>query len=223
MVTHDRLAYTQRCVESWRATAALGDHLIVIDNASTDGTAEWLDPFDLYDMLVPFHILNESNVFPGAACNQGWAKGLNLWPDVTHLHRSDNDIEYRPGWREEIEAAFNRHDNLALLGILNLHEDNGVEFPPGNLGDIDYPGAVGGNVVMPRELWEKGLRWSEAPWRPGANEDALLSSSAASYGQVGRLVRTVADNMAYGRYRDYPAYYDVTAALRGLPDATTSV
>ena len=216
LVTHDRAEYTRRCFDSWMETADPDDNLIVIDNASTDGTKEVFRFFD--------HVFySDTNSFPGAACNQGWTEGLKLWPETTHLHRSDNDIFYRPGWREEVESAYDRNPNLALLGILNLHEDNGFEYPPGDPGDIDFPGAVGGNVVMPRELWDKGLRWQEGVWRPGANEDALMSSAAASHGEVGRLVRTVADNMAYGRYIDYPDYYDVTAALRGLPDATTSV
>lgn len=217
--TYNRLEYTKRCVSSWQATSGADDGLVIVDNASTDGTRDELAP-----MLGRYlAIENNDNLFPGMACNQGWTAGLHLFPEATHLHRSDNDIEYLPGWRQEVEAAFERHPSLALLGLLNLHEDHGVQWPDGELGDIDGQGAVGGNVVMPRRLWDAGLRWSEVPWGPGGNEDARMSDAAQSYGQVAQLRRTVANNMAYGRYADYPAYYDATAAARGIADAAHSV
>lgn len=216
IVTHNRLEYSQRCIESYLATVGSASDLVVVDNASTDGTWEWL----LETSVTCAQ--SSHNAYPGSACNEGWGEMLNHY-EATHLHRSDNDIEYLPGWRQEVEAAFERHPSLALLGLLNLHEDHGVPFPEGELGDVDEQGAVGGNVIMPRRFWDAGLRWNEEPWRPGGNEDADMSARAQSFGRVVQLRRTVANNMAFGRYADYPAYYDATAAARGLPDATTSV
>jgi len=212
LVTHDRLAYTQRCVESLLATMRPADRLIIVDNASPDLTAAWL-----LSRGLPA-ILNGENRYPGAACNQGWDYGLaESVPDF--LHRSDNDIEYLPGWQAEVESAFSVHPGLALLGILNLHEDRGVPFPDGE--GIEPVGRVGGNVVMPVRLFRAGLRWDERPWG-AVNEDGLMSAAAAEHGQVAMLVRTIAHNMAFCRYGDYPEYYNRTAAIRGYR-AETSV
>lgn len=207
VVTHNRLAYTKRCVESLLATARPQDRLYVVDNASTDGTQAWL-------RTVSVGVIeNRENRFPGAACNQVWD-----WRSADLLHRSDNDIEYLPGWQNEVERAFEADPDLALLGILNLHEDRDLDLS-GESG-IDIVDAVGGNVVTPGRL---GLRWSENPWAPGGDEDAEMSKAAARVGRVGRLRRTVANNMAFCRYDDFPDYYDRTAALRGIADARHSV
>lgn len=226
VVTHERLPYTRRCIESLLATWRPGDAIVVVDNASTDGTAAWLN-----SLLWPRRagmmrvVLNRDNVFPGAATNQGWASGLDeaatygLTFDL--LHRSDNDIEYREGWQAEVEAAFLANERLALLGILNLHEDRGVNAD--HETGIEPVGQVGGNVVLPRRLWDLGMRWSERPWAPDHGEDAHMSQRAYKHGFVARLRRTVADNMAFCRYDDFPSYYDRTAAIRGIPDARRSV
>lgn len=202
VVTHDRLAYSQRCIESLLATRRAGDRIVVVDNASTDGTVEWLATLDL-----PV-IFNPTNRFPGAACNQGW----DTWAGEELLHRSDNDIEYLPGWQDEVEFAFAEHPNLALLGILNLHEDRHCE-PTGH--GADPIAAVGGNVVMPARLFRSGLRWSEEPWGLACTEDGPMSAAALQHGEVLRLIPTVANNMAFCRYEDFPDYYNITGPLRG--------
>jgi len=214
IVTHDRLAYTKRCIRSYLRTRRPEDRLVVVDNASTErGMATYLRGLDC---LV---LRNATNRYPGAATNQGWEAGLQTWqPDF--LHRSDNDIEYLPGWGDEVEATFAEWPELALLGILNLHEDHGAP-PPGAKGIKPVP-RVGGNVVMPARLYPE-LRWAEGPWKPGQDEDGPMSWAARKHGWVAHLVATVANNMAFGRYSDYPAYYDRTAAVRGISDAEHSV
>lgn len=208
LVTNDRLAYTKRCLASYWATRRKGDRLVVVDNASTDGTVEWLRKLRLRV------IFNTENRYPGAACNQGWDAGLRWRP--TYLHRSDNDIEYLPGWGDEIERQFVLNPAVSLLGVLNLHEDLGIE------GDgIEQVEAVGGNVVIPVGLYAEGLRWDEAPWP--AFEDGEMSRRARGYGLVARLGKTVANNMAFGRYWDFPDYYDRTARVRGLRNPEVSV
>lgn len=208
IVTHDRLALTRRCVESYLATKRPADRLVVVDNASADGTVTYLT-----SLGVPI-LLNPRNLYPGAACNQGWDAGLAFCePDF--LHRSDNDILYRPGWGDEVERAFADDSRLVLLGILNLHEDRGEPSFAGVAEPVDE---LGGNVAMPTAVYRDGLRWSEKPWSPGQAEDATMSAWAARRGVVARLVRSVADNMAFNRAADFPDYYRETAAVRGYND-----
>jgi len=209
VVTHNRLAYSKRCLGSLLNTGA-DSSLLVVDNASSDGTQEWLLATDLTC------ILNPQNRYPGAACNQGWDFLAVLSADL--LHRSDNDIEYLPGWQAEVEMAFLNNPDLWLLGILNLHEDHGEPEPPTGLDWVDR---VGGNVVIRASKFREGLRWAEQPWAVGFMEDGAMSEAAK--GHVARLRRTVANNIAFGRYADFPDYYDRTARERGIADAVHSV
>lgn len=214
IVTYNRLAYTRRCIDSYLSTVGDDARLVVVDNASTDGTRDYLQR--RLGRGVDLLILNSENRYPGAACNAGWDYGLEHWP-AELLHRSDNDIEYLPGWRAEVEAQFRADPDLSLLGILNLHEDGlsagqGVEIVP----------RVGGNVVMPAGRFEL-VHWNEAPWSQGVDEDGPMSEAAGRLGTVGRLRRTVVNNMAFGRFADYPDYYRETAAVRGYPVAELTV
>lgn len=208
VVTHNRLPYTQRCLDSYLKTAR-ETRLVVVDNNSDDGTAEWLQESG-HNI-----VLNDTNRYPGAACNQGWDRLQETYGTPDFYHRSDNDIEYLPGWQEEVEAVFADNPDLVLLGILNLHEDRRL-----NLDDAVgiEPTAVGGNVVM-----RLPLRWNEDPWDGPANEDYMMCQEAGSHGLVARLERTVANNMAFCGYDDFPSYYDHTAAVRGYPDARATV
>ena len=210
LVTHDRLALTQRCVASWRATARPQDRLVIIDNASTDGTVEWLsETWPLAQMIY-----NPDNKYPGLACNQGWELGLSLGFTPDFLHRCDNDIEMLPGWGDEVEAAFATHPDLALLGILNLHEDRHSE-PHDAPGAIEPIERVGGNVVIPvRYFRDEGMRWVYDP----LTEDGPFSYAGHARGTVAMLVNTMANNMAFCRALDYPEYYKHTAGIRGIGD-----
>ena len=205
LVTHDRLPLTQRCVASLQATMRPQDRLIIVDNASADGTQEWLL------RLGVAVILNPTNDYPGPACNVGWAQGLADW-EPTYLHRCDNDIQMLPGWGEEVETAFATHPDLALLGILNLHEDRHSE-PHDALGAIEPCERVGGNVVIPVRYFREGLRWIA-----GFLEDGPMSGAGHARGTVAMLVNTVANNMAFCRALDFPEYYKRTAAARGIGD-----
>jgi GT2 family glycosyltransferase len=137
IVTYNRLEYTKKAVESYLKTRDRGDAYVLVDNGSTDGTREWILEEDLA------HIFNDRNLFPGAATNIGWHSGLKLFDGVDLLHRSDNDVEYLPGWREEVEEKFEQMPTLGQLGLLNAIEDYG-ENPPGR--------SAGGFTSAPRAV-----------------------------------------------------------------------
>jgi GT2 family glycosyltransferase len=70
---YNQLDYTRQCVEAIDATAPEGRwELIVVDNASADGTAEWLAGLSLRHGSVRA-IRNAANLGFGRACNQGMA------------------------------------------------------------------------------------------------------------------------------------------------------
>lgn len=220
MVTHNRPEYTESAIISWLETAGARFDLVIVDNASDDPEmAAVLEEWE--DHALVFR--NEKNVFPGAATNIGWYEGLRHASDYGYdlLMRSDNDIEYLPGWRQEVERSFEAHPTLGQLGVLNLHEDYNDMQPVNewteNGHTLNVDQFTGGNCVIRRELWDHGLRWQSGPWRPGPNEDTQMTLDIQALGyRAARVIPTVANNLAFHRYHDYPTYYDFTASLRGL-------
>lgn len=176
-ITYNRLELTKRAVASYLETVTLPYTFHVVDNASSDGTQDWLhrklplsEELDVIEWPpgCGFSILNE-NRYPGAACNIGfeWAPS-----DATLLHRADNDFIFLPGWCEEVERMFASNENIGQLGLRTEAEEGPA------------PLNVGGNCVLKRELWDGGLRWDERTWPqirdkvgPGWTEDSLMSKS----------------------------------------------
>ncbi len=218
MTTFNRLDYTRRTIESLLETAGDDFHLVVVDNNSEDGTQDYLTSLD-DDITV---ILLPANLYPGAATNRGWHEGLKVH-EAFLLMRSDNDIEYLPGWREKVNDAFTAFPELGQLGLLNRHEDYDDHQPVTELRrkgvsiNVEWT-QVGGNCVIPRRLWEMGLRWEAGAWSPGGqDEDSRMSSIIRQNGLVvGEVIPTVCNNMSFHRYEDFPDYYTQTAGMRGL-------
>lgn len=76
---------------SIRAQADRDFMLLVVDNASTDGTRDYLAALDLPNLRL---ILNEENVGFGRACNQGIALAREL--GASHVTFLNNDTEFGP-------------------------------------------------------------------------------------------------------------------------------
>lgn len=165
-ITFNRLELTKRAIESYLETVK-GEHsFCVVDNASSDGTQKWL----LHDFDYEVHLLSE-NRYPGYACNRGWERAPT---DATHLHRADNDFIFLEGWCEEVERMFSFN---ARLGQLGMRTDEEELYNHRN---------VGGNCVIPRTLWDEGMRWDERPWpeikTPGYTEDSYFSPEVVQRG-----------------------------------------
>lgn len=111
---HNQLMHTMQCLESIQRMKQLPYEIVVIDNGSTDGTAEYLKnpPVEV--------ITNLTNLGHAKAWNQGirGARG-----GVIGL--LDNDVVVSPGW---------------LSGILAFmeHTDYGIVSPAMREGRLDY-------------------------------------------------------------------------------------
>lgn len=166
-ITYNRLELTKRAIASYLETVSVPFTAIVVDNASTDGTREWLNDEQILCILF------DHNVYPGRATNQGW------WitpDDATHLHRADNDHIFLPGWCEEVERIF-RSKKVGQVGLRTAAEEQHHRWN------------TGGNCVIRRELWDAGLRWDERPWPQlrdevgaGYTEDSLMSPAVLAMG-----------------------------------------
>src|SRR5262245_24713491 len=98
MAVYNQLALTRACLASWRRTTT-DFELCVVDNASTDGTADYFREFPL-----PFPLTyrrNDANVGLIRALNQGARQCRGEFVCFVH-----NDTEMRdPSWLERLRAA----------------------------------------------------------------------------------------------------------------------
>lgn len=200
-ITYNRLELTKQAIESYLETrpAGLPDFTyMVVDNGSTDGTAEWL-----IDLGAPVEWLGE-NRYPGYATNLGWGAEF---VEADFLHRADNDFAFLPGWCEEVERIF----QSKKVGQVGLRTDQEEMFAAWN---------VGGNCVIRRELWDMGLRYDERPWTeypPGYSEDSFFSPEVERLGYTWtRVKRPCIRSLASGDLSD--PYYQKSYGDRRIID-----
>ncbi|HSX45356.1 MAG TPA: glycosyltransferase family 2 protein [Candidatus Saccharimonadales bacterium] len=212
LISYNRLAYTQRTLKSLLATISVPYYLVAVDNASTDGTQQWLKE-QLHNKSINKLILNKKNKYPGAACNAGWDVGLKNFPEATHLMRCDNDrVFYKKGWDQKAIEYFETYTNLGQLGIdttevLDKAEerwpsDKEYEYEWHNFDSptfrsplrtkkngltlLVWPGTVDGLSIIKREIYDNGIRHDETPWHndgtPTKQEDCKFTTEVLKAG-----------------------------------------
>lgn len=222
LITYNRLAYTKRTLKNlWDSISDDADYfLVVTDNKSADGTQEYLRALQ-GRKRINMLILNPENYYPGRACNEAWTDALEIY-DATHLMRLDNDMQLTKGWDKQVENYFKKIPELGQLGI----DHEAIETPEADLtkrfinGVVinEWPGCVGGPMIMSRKLWDKGFKYDETPWKPGLQEDSKFSQRFKEAGYlVGHaqeeLGRTFANK---SNWKEYPEYYKGTFGDRGI-------
>lgn len=179
ILSYNALDYTKLCIESIRKHTRPGTYeIIVIDNDSKDGSAEWLKMQD--DIRL---IANKENVGFPKGCNQGMkiARG-------TEILLLNNDTIVTPRWLDNMLAALYSQSNVGAVGCLTNHCSNEQSI---NLGydslegleaaaeafnqtnsDKWYPWLllVGFCLLFKREVYERIGELDEA-FSPGNFED----------------------------------------------------
>ena len=111
------LDYTRVTLERLFTTVRGGYYLTVVDNASTDGTAKYLQnlevPANCRKLTIVTNSKNEGNV---GAVNQGYEVSRELNMHFTCL--CNNDLYFQSGWLERLENAMIRNEKIGMLGPL---------------------------------------------------------------------------------------------------------
>lgn len=227
LITYGRLDYTKRTLRALYKTTEMPYYLVIVDNASIDGTVEYLKGH-LKRSKVDKVIFNPENYYPGKACNIGWEEGLKEYPEATHLMRLDNDMHLEQGWQKAAESYFKAIPELGQLGL----DNDALDHPKAALRALTingktinpWPGCVGGPSIIRRSIWDMGIRYPELMWDDGRKtplqEDSGLSKAIKAKGY---LVGHMTDNLAWtfankDNWKDYPAYYRKTMVDRGYDD-----
>jgi O-antigen biosynthesis protein len=111
ILTYNNLEYNKLCIESIRKyTPKETYEIIVVDNNSTDGTAEWLK--QQKDIKL---ILNKKNVGFPKGCNQG-IKASGKGNDILLLN---NDIIVTPNWLENMHLCLYSDNLIGAVGAVS--------------------------------------------------------------------------------------------------------
>src|SRR5690348_4006444 len=123
----NRVDLLRRCVDSYLATVGGDYELAVVDNASTDGSVDYLRELEaaraVRVICLPENIGGEAlNI--GAAMSRGEL-----------VHFSENDQVFLPGWRVHVEEAFAAFPDLGQLSLFSdtPTDDEAWEAKPSRL------------------------------------------------------------------------------------------
>lgn len=228
LITYNRLAYTRKTLRALWDTIEVPHYLMVVDNASTDGTVEYLQGQEKNGYKIDQVIFNPDNYYPGKATNIGWAEGLKAYPEATHLMRLDNDMHLEKGWDITAWDYFKKIPELGQLGL----DHEAIEHPKAKLREMSingrvlnpWPGCVGGPNIIRRKIWDLGVRYKELMWNDGRNsplqEDSQFSRAIQNLGYLTghmteELARTFANETNWHEFKDY---YLKTMGDRGYKD-----
>jgi len=160
--TWNQLETTKECIGSLIASASMPLQLIVVDNASTDGTQEYLSSIKERENCAITLILNSEN--------KGFVRGINQGLGISkapYVCFANNDLIFTKGWIDEIILLFK---NNSKIGVLNPNSNNLGVMPPLGIpldrfaGDLNYrysgifvemPFCIGFCMVIKRELIDK--------------------------------------------------------------------
>ncbi|HOE27560.1 MAG TPA: glycosyltransferase family A protein [bacterium] len=147
VLTHNRLPFLRDCVESIRANGYADHEIVVVDNASTDGTAEALAGMD--DVrVVRFDRDREL-----AACRNAGIDAAR--GDIIAF--TDDDCAIEKDWLVRIEADLRDHDAVGgvALPLGDFHPPRWWDDEINWLVGLSVPGHYGpraGEVYLPASL-----------------------------------------------------------------------
>ena len=176
---HNGLAFTTNCIKSIFDSA---DHptyeVIIVDNASTDGTGEYLRRLEKHHVKTVFN-----------SENKGFVEACNLGADAAsgdYVLLLNNDTEVQPGWLSSLVDLAERTPDCGAVGSKlvypdgRLQEAGGIIFSDGsgwNYGkgqspsdprfnfvrEVDY--CSGAALLVRKSLWDDigGLDHRYAP------------------------------------------------------------
>ena len=200
IVTWNRRALTERCIESVIRTAGHPFRLFVADNGSSDGTQEYLRGLHEQGVIQRL-LLFDRNYGVAPASNSLWE-----FSDAKFFLKLDNDIEaLREGWLAEIVRVCTRNPEVGLLAFSFQKQLYKKEYPQTRLsgGDVvqDPDETLNGACMMiPRATWHKLGFWCE-DYAPYGEEDAEYCQRAHLLG-MGMYYLADTDWMAH-RTHDY--------------------
>ena len=135
------------CLDSLEKTVYPNFEVIIVDNASTDGSGDWIKNHHPNIKLIK----NDKNYGYAGGCNRG-----ALHADGELVVFLNNDTVQDKYWLQNLVSFINSHPNCAAVQpkILNYYERNRFDYAGGSGGHMDvlcYPFARG-RVFLDQEI-----------------------------------------------------------------------
>lgn len=206
VLTHDRLHLLRKCVEEVLArTSELTTEIVIWDNASTDGTAEYLDELDDPRLRIVHH--------PENVGQNGYAEAFALTTAPYLLELDDDMIDAPAEWDRTLLEAYERlpqvgflaanlvndpHDQAARVMCERAHEyrkevQNGVALLIG--------GPVGGGcAITAREIYDRVGGFRRYPKRVFWEEETAYIEDISKLGYSAAYVEDLRLHHAGGSY-----------------------
>jgi GT2 family glycosyltransferase len=167
IIVYNGIAYLERCLTSLRQAIGSGGEIILVDNASTDGSADFVQ-HRYPDVIL---IRNEVNRGFAAACNQGARRASGQY-----LVFLNQDTQVLSGWLSGLINALEGNGTVALatsklllmsqpdkinacgqdIHYTGLNFSRGFLCPADQFSRPETVGAVAGaSFAIRRELWER--------------------------------------------------------------------
>jgi len=214
LLSWNRVHLLQKTIESYLNTLTVKSELIIVDNASTDGSRKLIE--STCNGRPDCHAIFLSQNIGGEALNIGMSKTRG-----EYLHISENDIEYLPGWDIDLLRKFKVFPELGQLSPFS-------PFHQADLGEIWVDKAaqplsregvtiyvsdenVSSSCIVRREIWNRGVRWKS--YESGNFRfpyDGIFSFDVRNLGyKVAWNDRYVAINWGHNirEFLNDPAYY----------------
>jgi glycosyltransferase involved in cell wall biosynthesis len=162
ILSWNRRNLLRKTIESYLDTISVPFELFVVDNASTDGAAEYIQTMAGRDRRLKAIYMNENR--GGEAFNIGLEQTRGEF-----IHVSENDIEYLPSWDTALLSKFAAFPELGQLSPFS-------PFPQKEKGEIwelhpATPLTKAGQTIfvaeqniattclVRREVFDRGVRW----------------------------------------------------------------
>jgi len=117
VVCWNALDYTKLTLSSLCATVHGEYYLTIVDNASTDGTVDYLKNIKRPKKCKKLNLIfNSKNIGYGGAINQGYEVSMRY--DLKYTCVCNNDLLFQDDWLQEMEHCMEENTNIALLGAM---------------------------------------------------------------------------------------------------------
>ena len=182
---YNKVEYTRQLISSLQNTDSGVEYkLVIVDNASKDGTKDFLIPENFKGLEAPIAITNKKNKGFSIANNQGvdYVKSLGV-PYYCFLN---NDTIVTDGWLKEMVDCMERHAKAVIIGAklihpgtgriqhagvveLNGHRPSHIHFgqdqsyPPANK-EKQYPAVTGACMLVKSSFYDSVGGFDEAYW-----------------------------------------------------------
>lgn len=174
LVTYNRLEYTKLALSSILADSTEEFSLTIWDNASSDGTPDYLK--EIRDERIKEVVCSPRNVGQTAALNEIWSKST-----ADLVGKLDNDCLVTPGWTRKLAKAHADIDDLGVIACWHFFPEDldhtAARHKIQQFGDhriLRHPWTCGTGLLMKRKTFQ-----SFGPFQDKATTSYWLKLAAA--------------------------------------------